>query len=147
MWTVTNRARYNRDLLRYPSDLTDEEWALIEPLIPPGKKGGGKRRVDLREVVNGLMYVLSTAANGGRSRRICRRARQSMTISTCGRGTTRSIAFMKRFMSPAGNRPAARHPQPPPLLTARASKARKKGALDRPAWLRCRQNRDKLRLR
>jgi transposase len=60
MWTVENRARYNRDQLRYPSDLTDEEWALIEPLIPPGKSGGGKRRVSMREVVNGLMYVLST---------------------------------------------------------------------------------------
>lgn len=60
MWTVENRDRYNRDRLRYPSDLTDEEWALIEPLIPPGKRGGGKRRVNLREVVNALMYVLST---------------------------------------------------------------------------------------
>lgn len=60
MWTVENRARYDRDRLRYPSDLTDEEWALIEPLIPPGKRGGGKRRVNLREVVNALMYVLST---------------------------------------------------------------------------------------
>lgn len=60
MWTVENRARYRRDHLRYPSDLTDEEWALIEPLIPPGRRGGGKRRVDMREVVNGLTYVLST---------------------------------------------------------------------------------------
>jgi transposase len=60
MWTVENRARYSRDHLRYPSDLTDAEWALIEPLIPPGKPGGGTRRVNLREVVNGLMYVLST---------------------------------------------------------------------------------------
>jgi transposase len=60
MWTTENRARYNRDHLRYPSDLTDEEWALIEPLIPPGRPGGGRRRVVLREVVNGLMYVLST---------------------------------------------------------------------------------------
>ena len=60
MWTTENRARYNRDHLRYPSDLTDEEWSLIEPLIPPGKPGGGQRRVDLRAVVNGLMYVLST---------------------------------------------------------------------------------------
>ena len=60
MWTVENRARYNRDHLRYPSDLTDEEWALIEPLIPPDKSGGGKRTVNMREVVNGLMYVLST---------------------------------------------------------------------------------------
>lgn len=60
MWTDENRARYNRDHLRYPSDVTDEEWGLIEPLIPPAEKGGGKRRVSLREVVNGLMYVLST---------------------------------------------------------------------------------------
>jgi transposase len=60
MWTDENRARYNRDRLRYPSDLTDAEWALIEPLIPPARRGGGKRRVNMREVVNGLMYVLST---------------------------------------------------------------------------------------
>jgi len=60
MWTTENRHRYNRDQLRYPSDLTDEEWGHIEPLIPPAKRGGGKRRVNMREVVNGIMYVLST---------------------------------------------------------------------------------------
>ena len=60
MWTAENRPRYNRDKLRYPSDLTDEEWALVEPHIPPGKRGGGKRRVNMREVVNGVMYILST---------------------------------------------------------------------------------------
>jgi transposase len=60
MWTNENRSLYDRSKLRYPSDLTDEEWALIEPLIPPAKRGGGKRTVNLRDVVNGLMYVLST---------------------------------------------------------------------------------------
>lgn len=60
MRTKENRATYNRDRLRYPSDLTDEEWAHVEPLIPPAKRGGGKRRVDMRAVVNGVMYVLST---------------------------------------------------------------------------------------
>jgi transposase len=60
MWANENRRRYDRSRLRYPSDLTDEEWALIAPEIPPAKRGGGKRTVDLREVVNGLMYVLST---------------------------------------------------------------------------------------
>src|SRR5262245_33114186 len=60
MWTNENRSLYDRSKLRYPSDLTDEDWALIEPLIPPAKRGGGKRTVNLREVVNGLMYVLST---------------------------------------------------------------------------------------
>ena len=60
MWTNDNRARYDRSKLRYPSDLTDEEWALIRPLIPPAKRGGNKRTVDEREIVNGLMYILST---------------------------------------------------------------------------------------
>ncbi len=60
MWTNQNRSRYDRSKLRYPSDLTDEEWTLIAPIIPGAKRGGGKRTVDLREVVNGLMYVLST---------------------------------------------------------------------------------------
>ena len=60
MWTAENRARCDRSTLRYPSDLTDAEWALVQPLIPPFKCGGNKRSVDMREVVNGLMYVLST---------------------------------------------------------------------------------------
>ena len=60
MWTKENRTRYSRDKLRYPSDLIDAEWSLVEPLIPPAKRGGNKRRVNLREIVNGIMYVLST---------------------------------------------------------------------------------------
>jgi transposase len=60
MWTNENRSRYDRGRLRYPSDLTDEEWAIIAPLIPPAKRGGGKRTVSIREVINGLMYVLSS---------------------------------------------------------------------------------------
>ena len=60
MWTIENRARYDRSTLRYPSDLTAAEWALIGPLIPPAKRGGNKRTVNVREVVNGVMYVLST---------------------------------------------------------------------------------------
>jgi hypothetical protein len=55
MWTTENRARYDRNHLRYPSDLTDAEWALIEPCIPPAKRGGNKRSVNVREIVNGLM--------------------------------------------------------------------------------------------
>src|ERR1700689_4879535 len=60
MWTSENRARYDRRRLRYPSDLTDEEWLAIASGIPPAKRGGNKRTVTLREVVNGLMYILST---------------------------------------------------------------------------------------
>src|SRR4051812_28367701 len=59
MWTSENRGRYDRSKLRYPSDLTDAEWALVAPLIPAAKRGGNKRTVNLREVANGLMYILS----------------------------------------------------------------------------------------
>ncbi len=60
MWTTENRPRYERDKLRYPSDLTDAEWAHVAPLVPPAKRGGRRREVAVREVVNGIMYVLST---------------------------------------------------------------------------------------
>ena len=60
MWTKKNRGQYDRSKLRYPSDLTDAEWALIEPLIPAAKPGGNKRTIDERAVVDGVMYILST---------------------------------------------------------------------------------------
>ena len=60
MWTTEKRARYDRSRLRYPSDLTDDEWAWIRPLIPPARRGGNKRTVVERDLVNGLMYILST---------------------------------------------------------------------------------------
>ena len=60
MWTRENRGLYERKGVRYPSDLMDQEWALIEPLIPPAKRGGRRRTVDVREVMNGVLYVLGT---------------------------------------------------------------------------------------
>jgi putative transposase len=42
----------------YPSDLSDQEWAILEPLIPPEKPGGRPREVDIREVLNGIFYIL-----------------------------------------------------------------------------------------
>ena len=60
MWTPETRAGHDRSNLRYPSDLTDNEWSLIAPLIPPAKRGGRERQGDERELVNGLLYVLST---------------------------------------------------------------------------------------
>ena len=65
MWTVENRSRYDRTRLRYPSDVTDNEWAFIAPLVPPAKRSGRKRSVDLREVTNGIMYILSTGCQWG----------------------------------------------------------------------------------
>ena len=54
MWTTKNRARYERKGLRYESDLTDEEYVLIEPFLPP------ERNVSRRSLINGILYVLTT---------------------------------------------------------------------------------------
>lgn len=60
MWTAETRREYERKTPRYPSDLSDGEWALVAPLIPPARGGGRKREVDVREVMNGVLYVLET---------------------------------------------------------------------------------------
>jgi len=60
MWKPEHRCTADRRGLRYPSDLSDVEWALVEPMIPPAKRGGRKRTVNVREVLNGIFYVLST---------------------------------------------------------------------------------------
>ena len=61
MWTETTRAQYRREDLRYASDMTDAEWALIEPHMPAPKALGRPRIVPLRSVVDALLYILRTA--------------------------------------------------------------------------------------
>src|SRR5260370_1123094 len=60
MWTSKNRARYDRSKLRYPSDLTDDEWGLVEPLIPPGETDGrkGTKRHILIDTVGPLLHAI-----------------------------------------------------------------------------------------
>jgi transposase len=60
MWKPKHRIAAERGGLRYPSDLTDSEWAIVGPMIPPARSGGRPREVNLREVLNGIFYVLST---------------------------------------------------------------------------------------
>ena len=98
VWTSENRGRYDRSHLRYESDLTDEEWAEIEPLIPPAKRGGNKRTVNIREVVNGVMYILSTGCQWhAMPKDLPAKSRPCTTTSTAGATTARSIASMTRF--------------------------------------------------
>ena len=96
MWTQENRRRYDRSGQRYDSDLTDEEWAEIAPLIPPAKPGGNKRTVNLREIVNGLMCILGP---GCQWRAIPRDLPARSTIygsSTAGAGIERRSASITR---------------------------------------------------
>jgi transposase len=58
MATAKNRGRCDRRKLRYPSDVTDDEWAHVEPMFLPAKRGGNKRHVDVREGMNGIMDIL-----------------------------------------------------------------------------------------
>jgi transposase len=60
MWTEQHRKTYARVGGRYPSDMTDAEWALLEPLIPPAKPGGRPRETDMHEAINAILYLLRT---------------------------------------------------------------------------------------
>jgi transposase len=58
MWTKITRPKYRRDGLRYASDTTDAEWAVIEPFLPPPHKGRGRpRTTPLRAVMNAIFYL------------------------------------------------------------------------------------------
>ena len=58
MWTVNTRSEHDREDLRYPSDLTDAEWTILEPLFPPPAKTGRRRGWPMREVINAIFFVL-----------------------------------------------------------------------------------------
>ncbi len=60
MWTAENRCAYERKAQRYPSDLTDEEWALVEPHLPPPRQRSRHKSPERRDVLDAVLYVLTT---------------------------------------------------------------------------------------
>ena len=60
MWTEITRAQYRRKGLRYSSDTTDAEWAVLEPLLPAARRLGRPRTVNMREVVNGILFLATS---------------------------------------------------------------------------------------
>ena len=60
MWTEITRPKYEREGQRYASDLTDAEWALIEPHMPPAKALGRPRETKLRAVLDAILYIVRT---------------------------------------------------------------------------------------
>jgi putative transposase len=59
-WTEITRKQHQRDELRYASDLRDAEWKLIEPLMPPACRRGRPRKIDLRVIMDALLYIAAT---------------------------------------------------------------------------------------
>ena len=83
----------------FPSDLTDAQWARLEPLIPPAKPGGRPRQTDMRAAMNAIFYLLRTGCPWLSPRDPFRRARRSTTFSAsssakaCGNGFGRSCSW------------------------------------------------------
>ena len=135
MWTTQNRRRYDRSALRYPSDLTKDEWAYVDPLIPPARRGGNKRHVDVREVMNGIMYVLSTGCQWQAiPKDLPPRSTVHDYLDLCSYDGTLDRIHHALYVEwrEQGEREAS---PPPPSSIAKASRALKKGALYRSAWL------------
>lgn len=64
LWTASARAQYRRSGRRYATDVSDAEFALIEPLLPGCKRGGRPRTTGLREVLNAILDLLCTGCPG-----------------------------------------------------------------------------------
>ena len=108
----------------YPSDLTDEQWQLIEPLLPPPSRVGRPRRICRRQVVNAILYVNRTGCSVRRAnadkcfRKLsfifcslfrCHSGRQANDSRSPHRGahaSTRSLRESKNVTSASGNRAA-----------------------------------------
>ena len=104
MWKPEHRGAAERHGLRYPSDLSDAEWALVEPLIPPARRGGRPRDVNVREVLNAIFYVLSTGCQWKALPKDCRRRARRTITSCCGTGTARLSASTTHSTSQRASR-------------------------------------------
>ena len=135
MWTQENRHRYDRSKLRYPSDLTDEEWSHVAPLIPPAKRGGARRTVDVREVVNGLMYILGT---GCQWRAIPKDLPPRSTLHGYFElwEWDSTLARIHHALYEKCREQASREASPTAaIIDSQSVKSAEKGGLDRPPWL------------
>src|ERR1700743_3119199 len=87
-WTKITREQYRRDKLRYASNMTDAEWALIKCLLPRSNRRGRPRKTDLRRVVEAVLYILSTGC------RPTRRYRAIFMLGVIRAGGKGSSAFL-----------------------------------------------------
>jgi transposase len=92
-WTKTTRAHYQREALRYASDLTDAEWRLIEPFLPRASRIGRPRKTNLRSVVEASQLSLTSSSTyraefmqtfpRGRHNAVIQRSRLTVELMSC----------------------------------------------------------------
>ena len=92
MWTPATRERHSRDQLRSSTDLTNTEWDAIAPLLPTTCPLGRPRLWSLRDIVNGIFYVLRGGVPWRLCRRSCPRRAQSTATSALGATAAQSLA-------------------------------------------------------
>jgi len=136
MWKPEQRLVADRSGLRYPSDLTDTEWAIVEPMIPPARHGGRKRSVNVREVLNGISTFYGQGVSGRRCPKTCRRRVRCTIIWNCGTGTARWSASTTRSMWRCASRRDVKQVRRWRSSTRRPPRVLKKGVLARSFRLR-----------
>src|SRR5262249_2458005 len=123
MWKPEHRIAADGSGLRYPSDLTGAEWAVVEPMVPPAKPGGRKRTIDVREILNGIFYVLWTGCQW-----------QALPKDLPPKSTV--WAYFDLWVREQAGREAS---PTTAIIDSQSVKGAQKGGLARPAGLRCGQ--------
>ena len=133
------RQAAERHGLRYPSDLSDAEWALVEPMVPPAKHGGRPRDVNVREVLNAICYVLSTGCQWqALPKDLPPKSTAHYYFMLWDWDGTLARIHDSLYVATA-SRPDAKQARRRRSLTVRARRPLKKGLCARPAGVRCRQ--------
>jgi hypothetical protein len=114
------------DVRSYPSDLTDEEWALVEPLLERSHPAGRDQTYSLRRIVDAILYVLRTGVQWRYLPTTFRLPRLFSTTSASGAGTARGSASMACCANASASGVDAGPGRPLPLSTARAPGPRKR---------------------
>jgi hypothetical protein len=104
MWKPEHRRTAARQGLRYPSDLTEAEWALVAPMIPPARGGRRPRDLGIREVLNAIFYFQLPPVQRHRVRNAlaltlalgeCRFFATAGVVSNCGLRNSFKVASFK----------------------------------------------------
>jgi hypothetical protein len=111
----------------YPSDLSDEEWAVLEPLIPPAKLGGRPRTTDMREVINAIFYVDAQVASGEPYRMSFHLGQRFGATSVDGVTTGLGSAYTPHCVSRSVSKSDESRPPAQQSLTVSPSRPAKKG--------------------